>query len=295
MSYYKFQNNPDITEVAPSPMENPRHRLTSARVSPMVEMARWIFELYDIPYAEEANAAVLHVLTTVRAGGGYELPVVVTSESVWSGAREFLIIEHDQSSGTSGIWIPATISGLLRHRGSGTEFIVIIVHMKSGYPAFLVKDDADDRRNEVDALAKWLIGQNQNGNFNLPPSATVKIAVIGDFNAQYNSPNSSSIKDPNFSLDPLSNALPEWTWQYPKPDSGRWETAIYNGDRYVIDYILFSPAMAKRIDRLPEIYACDCDAELGGLASFHLTQDCSSDLKEYNVSDHRPVMAVFKF
>ncbi|HEX8249558.1 MAG TPA: cytochrome P450 [Pyrinomonadaceae bacterium] len=91
------QNNPDIPAAAAattarlSALENPRHRLISIRTSPTVEMARWIFELYNIPYAEEAHAPVLHVFATRRAGGGKEAPVVVTSEGVWSGAREFLI------------------------------------------------------------------------------------------------------------------------------------------------------------------------------------------------------------
>jgi cytochrome P450 len=71
------QNNPD-TAARQSAMENPRHRLVSERVSPAAETARWIFELYQIPYAEEA------VLP------GDEI-TVITSESVWKGAREFLI------------------------------------------------------------------------------------------------------------------------------------------------------------------------------------------------------------
>lgn len=71
--------------------EDPRHRLISTRVSPMVEMARWIFELYKIPYAEQAHAPVMHLLATGAAGGGPEVPVVVTSEGVWRGAREFLV------------------------------------------------------------------------------------------------------------------------------------------------------------------------------------------------------------
>lgn len=107
------QNNPDIavTNSAAAPvtttttttaavaaagarppvLENPRHRLISVRISPMVEMARWIFELYNIPYAEETHVAGLHLLATRQAGGGDEVPVVVNSEGVWKGAREFLI------------------------------------------------------------------------------------------------------------------------------------------------------------------------------------------------------------
>lgn len=71
-------------------MESPRHRLISARANPMVEMARWLFELNFIPYAEEAHVPILHVLATRRAHGGNEVPVVVTSEGVWRGAKDFL-------------------------------------------------------------------------------------------------------------------------------------------------------------------------------------------------------------
>ncbi len=70
--------------------ERPRNRMISARVSPMVEMARWFFELNMIPYAEEAHVPILHVLATRWAHGGNEVPVVVTSEDVWGGARGFL-------------------------------------------------------------------------------------------------------------------------------------------------------------------------------------------------------------
>jgi glutathione S-transferase len=57
----------------------------------MVEMARWIFELYMVPYAEEPHVPILHVLATRRAHGGNEVPVAVSSESVWGGARAFLV------------------------------------------------------------------------------------------------------------------------------------------------------------------------------------------------------------
>ncbi len=90
MKNLTFQNNLAVP-ASPALMENPRHRLISARVSPMVEMARWIFELYNIPYAEQSHAPVIHILATLKAGGGYEVPVVTAPEGVWRGAREFLI------------------------------------------------------------------------------------------------------------------------------------------------------------------------------------------------------------
>src|SRR5687767_6969803 len=74
----------------PEDSEQPRHMMISARVSPMVELARWLFERYHIPYFEEAHAPMLHVLATRRRGGGNEVPVVVSAEGVWKGARELL-------------------------------------------------------------------------------------------------------------------------------------------------------------------------------------------------------------
>ncbi len=67
------------------------YRMISARVSPMVELARWMFEHYEIPYWEEAHAPMLHVLATLAVGGGVEVPVIVTPDgAVWKGARETL-------------------------------------------------------------------------------------------------------------------------------------------------------------------------------------------------------------
>jgi glutathione S-transferase len=67
------------------------YRMITARVSPMVELARWLFLRYDLPYHEEAHAPMLHVVATRAAGGGVELPVVVTpGGAIWTGARDVL-------------------------------------------------------------------------------------------------------------------------------------------------------------------------------------------------------------
>jgi len=70
--------------------ERPRHTIVSARVSPMVELTRWLFERYRISYHEEPHVPILHVLATRRRGGGVEVPVVVGPEGVWAGARDVL-------------------------------------------------------------------------------------------------------------------------------------------------------------------------------------------------------------
>ncbi len=70
--------------------EQPRHIIVSARVSPMVELTRWLFERYRLSYHEEPHAPMLHVLATLRRGGGVEVPVVIGPEGVWAGAHDLL-------------------------------------------------------------------------------------------------------------------------------------------------------------------------------------------------------------
>jgi len=68
-----------------------KYRMISARVSPMVELARWLFERQAIPYREEAHAPMLHVLATTSVKGGVEVPAIVTpTGAVWQGARDTL-------------------------------------------------------------------------------------------------------------------------------------------------------------------------------------------------------------
>lgn len=81
------------TNVQPPLVEDldpPRYVIVSARVSPMVELARWLFERHHIPYEEEGHAPLLHVPFTLRRKGGVEVPVIVSAASTWKGARETL-------------------------------------------------------------------------------------------------------------------------------------------------------------------------------------------------------------
>lgn len=68
----------------------PRYVIVSARVSPMVELARWLFERAAIPYEEEGHAPLIHAVFTRRRRGGVEVPVVVSAAATWKGARETL-------------------------------------------------------------------------------------------------------------------------------------------------------------------------------------------------------------
>jgi endonuclease/exonuclease/phosphatase family metal-dependent hydrolase len=197
--------------------------------------------------------------------------------------------------GPAGYGFRRPYAALLRHRASDTEFVAVAVHLRSGYPSFLDKEDAQNRQKEAIAVASWLQGEATGENPAFPEPGRDEIVVLGDFNAEHNDPAHAEPKDPNRSLDPLRDALCCWTWKDPEPDGERWETAIYAGDRYVIDFMLLSPAMAARVVVPPQIYAWDYDSAMGGPTRFHYGPDGSGNLKGYEVSDHRPVFAVLAF
>jgi endonuclease/exonuclease/phosphatase family metal-dependent hydrolase len=171
----------------------------------------------------------------------------------------------------------------LAARGSGQEFVAVAVHLRAGFPAFLDVQDAGQRRKEAAALASWLRGEAADKNPAFPRPERPEVAVLGDFNAE--------LADPNRSLDPL--ALPGWRWENPAPDGPHRETALFEGDRLIIDFVVLSPALAARLRSGPAVYAWDCDPALGGPTRFHRGPDGTGDLVDYRVSDHRPVVAVF--
>jgi endonuclease/exonuclease/phosphatase family metal-dependent hydrolase len=181
-------------------------------------------------------------------------------------------------------------AAVLRYKPSGREFVAVAAHLRAGYPDFLNEHEAGVRRQEAASLSRWLRGEAQAAQDNPGFASPVldEVVVLGDFNAR--------IDDPNHSLDPLrEGALADWTWEKPRPDGQRWETAIFNGDRLVIDFIMLSPAMAQSVAAPPTIYAWDLDPTLGGPLRFHDEADGTDDLKGYGVSDHRPVYTVLDF
>lgn len=80
----------DGRALTPDDLDPPRFVIVSARVSPMVELARWLFERHRIPYEEEGHAPLLHVPFTLWRRGGVEVPVVWSAAQTWKGARETL-------------------------------------------------------------------------------------------------------------------------------------------------------------------------------------------------------------
>jgi len=170
----------------------------------------------------------------------------------------------------------------LRERSSGKEFIAIGVHLRSGYPDFLDDGDADVRRKEVKGITAWLQGDGTTANHNYPRPDCDDVLLFGDFNAQ--------MDDPNHSLDGLTSGnMAHWLWQKPAPDGNHWETALYEGDHFVIDFILLSESLKQKVVSGPKVYAWDFDPQMGGGTAFHVGPNGSGNLKGYGVSDHRPV------
>jgi cytochrome P450 len=71
----------------PEAAEQPRHAVVSARVNPVAELTRWLFEHYRISYHEEPHVPFLRVIATRREIGGV---AVVGPEGAWMGARDIL-------------------------------------------------------------------------------------------------------------------------------------------------------------------------------------------------------------
>jgi endonuclease/exonuclease/phosphatase family metal-dependent hydrolase len=170
----------------------------------------------------------------------------------------------------------------LRHRATGKEFVVVGLHLRSGFPEFFDEDDAAFRLKEVQGLIRWLGGQAKEENELFPEPDSEDIVVLGDLNAK--------IDDPNESLAPLGEgSMTNWLWTKPEPDGTEWETALYAGDHLVIDFILLSEALRAKVVTPPSVYAWDYDPLMGGPTKFHSGPNGSGNLKGYEVSDHRPV------
>ena len=80
----------DVQPVWVRDLDPPRYVIVSACLSPMVELARWLFERHHIPYEDQGHAPLLHIPFTRRRKAGVEVPVIVSAGSTWKGARETL-------------------------------------------------------------------------------------------------------------------------------------------------------------------------------------------------------------
>lgn len=65
-------------------------RLLTIAISHFCEKARWALDRAGLPYVEEPHAPLLHVWPVWRAGGGDEVPVLVTGEGVFADSTDIL-------------------------------------------------------------------------------------------------------------------------------------------------------------------------------------------------------------
>lgn len=223
----------------------------------------------------------------IRSPGGAWLtpnPHAVTND--WQ--KVFLCINQETIEFVRGATIrggppnrPGPFAAHLHHRTSGAEFVVVAVHLKSGQPDFLNSKSAKIRASEAQAAARWLRGEAADENPEFPIPQSGNILLLGDFNAL--------LDDPNQSLAALGpEGLPGWIWREPTPDGAQYSTSIV--DDVVIDFIMFAPDLTSMVVSPPAVYAWDHDATLGGPARFHEGPNGTGSLKNYKVSDHRPVV-----
>jgi endonuclease/exonuclease/phosphatase family metal-dependent hydrolase len=252
-----------------------------------------------LAFQEVVDPAVLEAILK-KAGGSQRDYSIRAEDGPWFSSTSnpdsasnnyqkiFLAMDRERVEFLGGVSIPDGPAGRkpyaarLRDRSSETEFVVVAVHLRSGYPIFLDVEDAAKRRQEASALARWLHGEAAADNPSFPIPTVDRVIVLGDFNAQLN--------DPNGSLDPLrEGSLSDWTWDNPMADGSHFTTAVDDG--YVIDFIMLSPVASEGITQAPTVYAFDHDPRLGGSMRFHTGTGSADRLKNYRVSDHRPVVA----
>ena len=164
----------------------------------------------------------------------------------------------------------------LRRKADGAQVLVVGVHFQSGYPNFTDADDAEKRRRQCQHLADWVAGAKASVNPTLPmPQNGEHIAVLGDFNALYDS-NNSAYAGVVASLDPLRTGhMADWWWKKPLRDAGGGDRTTSYLEHLLIDFVMLSPSLKERIAQRPTIYAFDQDPTIGASG--------------ISISDHRPV------
>lgn len=66
------------------------NRLITIPISHFCEKARWVLELGQIPYREEAHLQVFHYLPALLAGGSYMVPVLTTDDGPVTGSSDIV-------------------------------------------------------------------------------------------------------------------------------------------------------------------------------------------------------------
>lgn len=78
---------PEGTDMGTDQSPEPPWRMVSIPVSPYVELVRWVLDWFGLPYTEQRHAPFVHLFAAWRAGGGTEVPILVTPDGPKSNAR----------------------------------------------------------------------------------------------------------------------------------------------------------------------------------------------------------------
>jgi len=172
----------------------------------------------------------------------------------------------------------------LRGKNGGGQLLVVGVHFKSGQPQVTDESSSKKRERQCQHLSDWLDGKVAGVNPSLPaPLPGEHVAVLGDFNAVYDSTDANHPffeGDPLFpkfvaSLNPLREGhMAEWLWEKPVPEDANDGQVSNYEENLLIDFIMFSPSLKGHVPPAPTIYAFD---RLGPSGR--------------RISDHRPVYA----
>ena len=179
-----------------------------------------------------------------------------------------------------GLTRPA-LAASFRARGDGTPFTVVVVHLRSKRSRCGPGLDSEDggghcaraRARAITYLEHW-IGKRPTG------IATSAVALVGDFNAYPHAEAMRELLGHGWRPEPRLKARdPEYT------ENGKWGAGR-------LDYVLLSPALAKRVQAARN-WHIDADEARGfGYAGRPV---CQGPAAPYRASDHDPVITVLKF
>ena len=180
-----------------------------------------------------------------------------------------------------GLTRPALAASFRARGGSGKPLTVVVAHLRSQRSPCGPGLDGESgdghcawaRARAVSYLKHW-IGERPTG------IATSAVALLGDFNAYPHAEAMRELLGNGWRTEPPLHAR----------DPGYTENGKWGAGR--LDYVLLSPALAKRV-QAARIWHIDADEARGfGYAGRPV---CHGPAAPYRASDHDPVITVLKF
>jgi len=169
------------------------------------------------------------------------------------------------------MWTRSPILAEIKHDPSGRHLQIVGAHAKSSAP------DSDDtagriKRKELASLAEWVAAESHAGRLG-------DAVLLGDFNTTRNGLDATYLH---------KGALADWHWREATGQADSiWTTTT---DRVVIDHILLSAGLGKRVSKWPEIVYFDRDP---GVPPPLPGQILAPQLLK-RLTDHRPVRMTLK-